>query len=231
MHDYYDTPFRGSAGDPKYIFVRESKDIDIPNIHFIEFNCQLGPVSYDFSSGIIGFCGKIYPYLEMTSSRYYIPEIKPEHEYYYNMSDLNRNHPDIIRGKSKLGSYARYVHRIGDIENWLKNGTVSSWGWTYTAATDQKLLEIFRKYRVAYFVIPLTHGHDKKATVTLYPLLKNYSFFKVFDVYTTFQKIEMFLTNELIRPDEINIVIPDKLKAQSKGFDKWSFRKMKEDKK
>jgi hypothetical protein len=35
--------------------------------------------------------------------------------------------------------------------------------------------------------------------------------------------------NDLVRRDEINIVIPDKLKAQSKGFDKWSFRKMKGD--
>ena len=63
----------------------------------------------------------------------------------------------------------------------------------------------------------------------MYPILKNLSFFKMFDAYTCFQKIEHFLTNEIVKPDEISpeiqASITDELKAQAHGYDKWSFRK------
>ncbi len=86
-------------------------------------------------------------------------------------------------------------------------------------------MNLFEAKKLAYFAIDPTNYGVKTKEVEIYPILKKYQFYKVFDTYEAFQKIEHFLTNELIKPDDMKVVIPDNLKAQSKGFDKWSFRK------
>ena len=51
---------------------------------------------------------------------------------------------------------------------------------------------------------------------------------RVFDMHEAFQKLEIYLTNILVKPDEINIHISDELKAQAHGYNKFSFRKDKD---
>lgn len=225
QHDYYDSPFRASASDPKYIFVREKSKIQIPNkILFMEWTSEIKNNHYFFRSGLIGFCGKIYPFI-----RHYDYHGKfGGDQFFYTMDDFNKTFPEISKGESKIIGVVRYVSRISDISNWLDNGCVSSWWFIkniYSAKTDKTLLELFLKNRIAYFSIDYCDTKPPNIDVDVYPLLRDYSFFKVFNAYLAFQTIEHFLTNELIRPDEINVVIPDKLKAQSKGFDRWSFKK------
>lgn len=220
MHDYYDAPFKASACDPKYVFVRETNKYHIGKQESIRCECTVNGKAYYFTSGVIGFCGGIYPF------------VKQQNEYFYTMDDFKRNLPEVVNGDAQISrwTYHNNVQKLSDFEKWFKNGQVSNWNWSYTACDDKLLKDVFLDKRVAYFVVE-TGLADKSSTLITYPLLKKYSFYKMFDVYSAFQQIETYLTNELIRPDEINIVIPDDLKAQSKGFDTWSFRKMSEKKK
>lgn len=56
--------------------------------------------------------------------------------------------------------------------------------------------------------------------------LKKYKFYTVKDVIEAHSEIEMFLSNTLVKRDEIKEV-SDEIKIVSHGFNKWSFRKEK----
>jgi coproporphyrinogen III oxidase len=84
-----------------------------------------------------------------------------------------------------------------------------------------KLKEYFKKY--AYFILEF-NNETRDVNIVTYPILKNYEFFKVFNPYETYQQIEMFISNLAINEDRI-VMISDKLKAETHGFDKFSFRK------
>jgi len=57
------------------------------------------------------------------------------------------------------------------------------------------------------------------------PCLKKYQFYKVMEPMTIYQKIQQFIGGVLSSPEKDPWPINDKLKAESHGFDKWSFRK------
>ena len=57
---------------------------------------------------------------------------------------------------------------------------------------------------------------------------ENIEFWKKIDAFDAFKRLEHFLANELVPPDEIKIPEPtDALKVQSHGFNEMSFRKEK----
>ena len=55
--------------------------------------------------------------------------------------------------------------------------------------------------------------------------LKEYQFYKVMEPLEIYQKIQQFISGVLSTPEKEPWPISDKLKAESHGFDKWSFRK------
>jgi hypothetical protein len=73
--------------------------------------------------------------------------------------------------------------------------------------------------------------HRYSSTVIVNPLLSAAMIHKVIDAFSAFQSIERYLTNELAPRDvkrDASIKehsVPDKIKAESHGFDRWSFRK------
>ena len=62
--------------------------------------------------------------------------------------------------------------------------------------------------------------------LTINPNLKDLEFFKVYNAFTAYQEINMFVSGILSKPEKEMPVISDKLKAQSKEFNEWSFRKL-----
>jgi len=63
------------------------------------------------------------------------------------------------------------------------------------------------------------------------PSLRNYDFATQVHPYTAYQEISMYLGNDMANQMDPEIGISDKLRAESHGFDKWSFRKHKDDNK
>lgn len=96
--------------------------------------------------------------------------------------------------------------------------------------------DILLKRRIAYYtageVVPrkLPNGEYSRAAFyregTQYPLLKELEFQRHMNPFLCFQDIERFLNNDVASPDSPRILpVPDKIKAQSHGFDKFSFRR------
>jgi hypothetical protein len=63
-----------------------------------------------------------------------------------------------------------------------------------------------------------------KRTIQWNACLKDYQFYQVFDTYMAYQEISMFL-GSLAMPEKPIPTLDDKTMAESKGFNKWSFRK------
>jgi hypothetical protein len=70
------------------------------------------------------------------------------------------------------------------------------------------------------------YGLPLKHSVLANPRLSAIGFQKKYDPWTAFQMLERFVANELAPRDlRMDKPIPDKIKAESHGFDKHSFRK------
>jgi len=66
----------------------------------------------------------------------------------------------------------------------------------------------------------------EKPGILVNPQLASVNFYKKFDAFQAFQMLERFIANDLAPKDERkDKPIPDKLKAESHGFNKMSFRK------
>ena len=237
IRDYYDGVIRSTMNDKSFTFVREPREIGMVDFrlpHTIDAETSKDNITIEFF--IVGFCGKIYPGISACrSSKFYGYEtyIKPVTVYFYDWEEAKKFIPFDRMGSRWDGS--RKLFSIGSdkaaIEAWLVHGrSGSSWYRhnTIEAKTDPKITRFFMDERVAYFKVT-RESRRGRIIVDAYPILKDVGFYKVFDSYTGFQQIENFLTNELVKPDEIKQEIQesitDELKVQAHGYDKWSFRK------
>lgn len=69
---------------------------------------------------------------------------------------------------------------------------------------------------------PLIMVHPNRIEIN--PCLKQYNLASVIDPYTTYQEISMYISNQLAHEKMIPVIIEDKYKIQSKGFDDKSFK-------
>lgn len=71
------------------------------------------------------------------------------------------------------------------------------------------------------------HYHSyNESLIILNCMLRNYEFYKVFDVQRTFQELQMWMSN-IAKPIKPLPRIDDVTMAEAKGYDKFSFRKEK----
>lgn len=233
FHDYYDGVVKTTGHDKSYTFVREERQIELPGISTVFNKCEGVKNDYEFRCGLVGFCGEIYPFVEVVFwNRVKVPR-DIHSQFFYAYEELVKEFPG-IEGKnvSNERPFTYTIYNLSeDLKEWFHGGNVRRlWSSSITVSELSILKGLFLKERIAYFAIQCLEKRknlEKEHTVEIYPPLKKFEFYKIFDSYTTFQKIEMFLTNDIVRPDKIDITIPDKMKAQSKGFNKWSFRKEK----
>jgi hypothetical protein len=238
-HDYYDGVMK-QAMDRTVVFSRNmEKDIPVPWTKTMGTICRIGEretgCESDFSIEpiLVFFCGKVVPLVSVSLwDRTYGMS---EPVYVYDMAAVPR----------KLSSKA-----LPFIELWLKLRVCNHWiVWEtdpntahylkkYGSVQDKKhrkpqfvandatLTEYALKNGVAYFLVRFDHRFDKGNVITHYPVLKDIEFFKVVTPFDAFQQVQMYLTNELAREKQMPMKpISDKLKAQSHGYNEWSFRK------
>lgn len=86
------------------------------------------------------------------------------------------------------------------------------------------LKSIFIQHKVPAFIYHITS--DNKDRLILNPRLSDFNFVTVLDPYSAIQELNMFLGNDLAQDVQPKMPVgSDKVIAESKGFDKWSFRK------
>ena len=205
-HDYYDG-VAGHDSDPKRVFNRPEPQ----TIHNNELSCKnYARRTFGSNFFIIGFCGEIYP-------GYLNDHINTDDPFFvYDYESL----PEGKLSQKYTGS----IYYETDFNDKFFKGWFQKEIWNYKGTTSFKneYNDIFLKYHVPYFVV-YEYG------IKLYPSLKGLQFYKVFDAYSCYQRIDSYLFNELVPPDIVNYEPNDKLKAQSHGFDQFSFRKQKDD--
>lgn len=225
IHDYYDSIFRTSVQDKRDTFVRNRTVIHNKTHSFRSTTCSSTKHSYTLTTGIIGFCGRIYPFIRVWASNLDM-DIPSSNCCYYTYEDFIKHNSDIRNGLTKIvNNHWGILNSLKGIKAWLERGEEQIWSWgkhTSNVLNNPIYLAYFRKHNVAYFSVEDENNNQK---ITLYPVLKDFQFYKVYDVNTTFQMIEIYLHNDLAPRDEVNIPISDILKAETHGFDRFSFRK------
>jgi len=94
---------------------------------------------------------------------------------------------------------------------------------------SDKFMSLMVEKKCPVLLVEKTSSYDLSLKVIENPILKDVSFFRVFDSYTTYQRLSMFIGGVLPRKARPIVTISDKDKIAKRGFDKWSFRKMKGD--
>jgi len=182
---------------------------------------------------ILGFCGKLYPVLEFHYNEKVEGKISSmiKRVHFYNQEDLDHF---LFQKKIKIKVRKSFLNILDVYTEYFGKKN------QYLDQHKDKILPLFSKLQVPIFLIRNEPDEkdweesdypSKPDIVLTNPCLKDISFQTVFDPFTTFQEISMYLGGVLTRPDRPMCQISDKVKVQQHGFDELSFRTLKGDKK
>lgn len=217
FRDFYDSSLRFGSSDRH--FVRDTVEFEIENSQSFHRAVYVGNQELEFR--LLVFCGKVIPFVSFYRG--------------FGKSD---------GGVWGFESLAAALPEILDYDNGeVSAKSIKAWfeapSYKSVFSYDPKFFtDILLKRRIAYYVagevVPrkLPNGEFSRVSFyrrgVQYPLLKGIEFQKAMNPFMCFQEIEMFLNNDIALPDSPQILpVPDKIKAESHGFDKFSFRKAK----
>lgn len=209
--DYYDC-IQKYGMDQNTLYIRNkidipdiliSKSIKIPKeIGRLDSNTYLIDIKFD--SCIVFFCGKVYKILKehLYPTKYEKNQLyyqSHKNVYYNSYKEVLDNHQNINDSHKKI-----------IFDYFKENNIVIN-------------LDFFRKFNSPIIQLDIfNHGSN----LTVNPILRQIEFFKIVPPQEAYQKIYMFISGVLGNQEKLIPVISDELKAQSKGFNKWSFRKI-----
>lgn len=172
-----------------------------------------------FSHVYVGFCGKIYtglayhvgsdPDVPVRATTYW-DGLMRHYETRWQYAWSERDVPAAELTQSRVEKFSRGFMQCESMQEWFERNDSAR----TIANTD-----VFTKYGIVSFVL-----HDG-ALITDGPLTQ-VRFQRVMDNFTAFQEISMFVSGVLGSANDVEPEpITDELRAQTKGFDKRSFRK------
>jgi len=225
FHDYYDIAL-SQGYDDDLMYVRSTSEL-APFKSATKFEIYVG---MDYGNQletewfVIGFCGKVHLGFKVNKS-YSIYQPKSKQEICYSIEDFRRyteklNDKEINEALNKTAPRHRFSRRSTNtyesIEKSFNNFK------EHTTANS----EIFRNLKTPCFAIV---AFDRKPHIIINPSLKDYGFQKVYDPYQAYQELSMYIGGVLGRGEKETLCrkdFPDEpLIRDSKGFDKWSFKK------
>jgi hypothetical protein len=218
FYDYYDS-VQAQGQDQTLIYLRAPREI-VSKTRLFPFVEKLRHWGNNIVARIevIGFCGRVYPVLLIQNPR--DTAVKPV--YCYNVNEIDA----FVERQFKPLIVERYYAK--------KKRSYWSERWNYTSHNTLVALfqdaeqhagdyaHLFRDEHAPIF--RCWEGHETR--ITYNACLKDVQFFRVFDPFTAFQEIQMFLGG-MAFPEKPIPKIDDMTMAAAKGFDKFSFRKPK----
>jgi hypothetical protein len=219
--DYYDSSV-GLGIDKTIVYNRKKEHIDnsdfLKNINnlenvffnsnniFGEHNINMRVDNKEAYSFVIGFCGKLYPgiILEKGTDK----SFEKTKEFIYDKKEAYKELNFHIKGSYNNKRYEKCFNT----------------NWNIISKHDP--IDIHRKYNTPIFIWVSDRYHGNEDFI-INPRLKAYSFYKVFDSYTCFQEIQMFISGVLPQGDDVpQTDMSEKQKVNQYGFDeKYGFRK------
>ncbi len=231
IHDYYDGAMAMGV-DTTRVFVRAKRDrIYLPDNNTVSTYWDRTPMGradpqYTLRFVLVGFCGELYPCVKLIIHNHYSHTHAEEHKYIYDATRLTSLMHNLKNKSYQVLSDEEFACK------WLLREPIMHpyWASHNTEQFINKFTHVFADYSTPYFVVDFPYRTPPRCD--LMPLLKEYNFYKIKDCYTAYLDIDMFLHNQLCDMDNPHIdPIPDVVKAESKGFNKFSFRKDKQIKK
>lgn len=237
FRDFYDNVSHRYL-DTAISFIREMRVLqfsprDFPEVRAVEIDDPKFDRTIHLGLELIGFCGKIYPVAVISTSLYdsqSLDRLNKNMAGFYDIESLRAYCLDqdipIQEGNSKYSKYLRF--------SWYRpyNDSFQGIERFFNSREDfSKLEALFSKYNTPYFVLREPNRRAREVDLVLTPMLKNFSFIKVRDPFSTHQDISMYVGGVLRQPEKPMIELTDIQKAEKRGFDKWSFRKPPKDKK
>jgi hypothetical protein len=207
--DYYDVGM-GLGYDSSITYIRETKVIEEGWARSRYRSRHYDP--YCLSLVRIGFCGKEY-------CAYWLQKCIDgvDHESFcYDIDDVDKFVNQYWPSKERDFYYEeRRSYRRGKLFQLRRSYKED------LAKYNEKQLhtKIFQEHNVPIFV---ASGNGRIETNCL---LRKYQFYKVFDAYSAYQEISMYVGGVLKAPVNPVPEVPDEIMRDIKGFDKWSFRK------
>ena len=203
----------------KFCWIREQKEVNISDVYghrgaepdicdalrhtdsapYTNRNRYRGGSSdIDYQAVILGFCGKLYPYVIETHAGVF-KHLLRERGAITNIREtwgLKRSECPLIDVTTQYSSYFQKIFYTYDtpVYAFLFNRASTVW-------------------RVSVKIV-------------INPSLKELFFQKILDAQQTYQEIEMYLTNDLVKDESKTQVNPEH--RMGTRFDKWSFRRMPE---
>jgi len=224
QHDYYDCICKYGV-DRSIVFVRDAQRWDYGTIEcpdsiqkgvgaFQDDLCDYDPREYNHCDCFyIFFCGQVYRGTRILTGQ------KDTQGFDIYTCVYTGEQLETWAGRYSAVNKKRIIQ-------WLENGVQNGRGFLDKSTVNFNspvLMEYALKERIPYFVV---HHQGRGMVLTPVPLLKDWSFMRIVPADQAFQRIQAFISNDLAREREMPILpVPDKIMAEGKGFDKWSFRK------
>jgi hypothetical protein len=161
----------------------------------------------------VAFCGKLYPGIRIDSRKNNMDTWSPDYAYTFDAYVTLLNHfgiefaeptPKRTYGSETKGSPKR--------EKDCKK---------YFERSGEDHTEFFAKHGQPIVV----YNPEDPPTLLINCELKKFAFYKVFDAYTAFQELDMFISGIMTRDGNPMAGISDKDLRDKKGFDDMSFKK------
>ena len=233
FYDYYDKAVAYGI-DPALVYVRERKEFDIRygNKYYQNKLSSLWQSMPRFTAGqygVIGFCGKAYPFYRFISGNitkvyYSVASIKKD----LSNKTLESMHTTLNGGNYELDYF--FNRNLEDLQNFVNNKYYylgsnqrpESFDVNYGKSISD---DLFREFDSPILLVTNITYNTQNLVVN--PILKEYNFVSQFDPVTTFQEISMYLGSNLVKQKDPNPKFSDEIKRDILGFDEWSFRKQK----
>lgn len=244
FHDYYDKAL-GYGIDPNITYERKEEEITelikkrydlkdkVQKIHDDVFDFRMEKINSSElkveAKTVVLFCGRVYFCIKIGYKIKDYPYDRFVTEFIYTFdafekaitlhSKINLEHgitTGIFDGtKSKLVTIARRFRMLFE-----KQGTVSSTAVDLHFELDAPIIA---------FDYDLIYIYSKKIKAYKNRCLKNMDFYKIVDPFTAFQELSMFIGGVMGGKSPSMIEVTDKDRIAKHGFDKFSFRKEKQE--
>lgn len=240
FHDYYDKVQSFLPDNLNYI--RQKEEVREQNLLFPIFYSYDAIHSVSVQQHIVGFCGKIYPVLRLSFHKYPKDYNISSYEVFafcFNIQDID----DFVKNNFSRKAYEDYLKRTNyPRRNKRKHWRIDCKHWDYSLRREEfedffkkfkeiqnDFVEMFNKKQCPIFIVdvkPYYFSREKETLVTYNGCLRELEFYRMFDPYTAYQEIEMFLTNFAV-PQKKMPIIENEAKIFTHGFNNFSFRKEK----
>jgi hypothetical protein len=165
---------------------------------------------------LLGFCGKLYVVYRVSVGGWPSQEIKPYIDIHEFVEVYNAHSTYLVKFETRP-AFSRYPFNPEGMKAWYQEFD-----------QPRRVEEISIAVRAPIFIIQCTYRNIdyKGLEFSTNPNMSEYGLQRLFDPWTTYQEIEMYLTNTLAVEVEKIPDFGDKLKRDAHGFDDWSFKQV-----